>query len=148
MNKNLICELFDDIFSVMPVFSKIILNVGDKVLKENGIAVAHIKVIYMVKRYKKINITDLGKALSSPKSNVTSWTNKLVKMGFVQRVFDEKDRRVIYIKLTDKGEAFFQFYEEALRKSFEEKLWKLSDEDLKLFKDTLDNMRKLVDKIK
>lgn len=148
MDKKLICELFEDIFSVMPVFSKMILSVGDEILKERGITTTHIKVMYIVKKHKKINITELGKMLSSPKPNVTSWTNKLVVMNLVQRVFNENDRRIIYISLTDEGEKFMQFYKEALMKSFEEKLWKLDDEDLKLFKGTLDNMRKLVDKIK
>ncbi|MFL0250415.1 MarR family transcriptional regulator [Clostridium neuense] len=148
MDKRIICELFGDIFSVMPVFNKIILNVGDKILKDKGITTAHIKVMYIVKECKKTNITELGKMLSSPKSNVTSWTNKLVGMNLVKRVYDENDRRIIYVRLTDEGEKFMQFYKEALMKSFEEKLWRFSDEDLILFKDTLDNMRKLIDKIK
>lgn len=148
MDKELICELFDDIFSVMPVFNKIILSVGDEILKNRGIATAHIKVMYVVKKHKKINITELGRILSSPKPNVTTWTNKLVEMDLVKRVFDKNDRRIIYIQLTEKGEEFMGFCKEALVESFEQKLWKLSDEDLKLFKGTLENMRKLVDKIK
>lgn len=148
MDKKLICELFDDIFSVMPVFNKIILNVADEILKNKGMATAHIKVMYIVKKHKKINITELGKMLSSPKPNVTNWTNKLVEMDFVKRVFDESDRRIIYIQLTEKGEEFMEFCKKALVESFEQKLWKLSDEDLRTFKGTLENMRKLVDKIK
>lgn len=148
MDKELICELFDDIFSVMPVFNKIILSVGDEILKNSGIATAHIKVMYVVKKYKKINVTELGKILSSPKPNITAWTNKLVQMDLVKRVFDENDRRIIYIQLTEKGEEFMEFCKKALVEDFEQKLWKLSDEDLRLFKDTLGNMRKLVNKIK
>lgn len=148
MDKEFICELFDDIFSVMPVFNKIILSVGDEILKNRGIAIAHIKVMYVVKEHKKINITELGKMLSSPKPNVTAWTNKLVEMDLVKRVFDKNDRRIIYIQLTEKGEEFMEFCRDALVVAFEQKLWKLSDEDLILFKETLDNMRRLVDKIK
>lgn len=148
MDKELICELCDDIFSVMPVFNKIILSVGDEILKNRGMTTAHIKVMYVVKEHKKINITELGKILSSPKPNVTAWTNKLVEMDLVKRVFDENDRRIIYIQLTEKGEEFMEYCKAALVESFEEKMWKFSDEDLRLFKGTLDNMRKLVDKIK
>jgi len=148
MDKELICELFDDIFSVMPVFNKMILSVGDEILKNRGICIAHIKVMYVVKEHKKINVTEIGKMLSSPKPNVTAWTNKLVEMDLVKRVFDENDRRIIYIQLTEKGEEFMEFCRKALVEAFEQKLWKLSDEDLRLFKGTLDNMRKLVDKIK
>lgn len=147
METKFIAELFDDIFSVIPVFSKTILNVGDILLKENGIARAHIIVIYGIKKYKRINITELSKILSAPKPNVTCWLDKLVRVGFVERILDDVDRRVIYVKLTEEGLQFVKTYEEELKKSFVEKLSKADESDIKLLKDTLDNMKKLLMKI-
>lgn len=147
MDNTLMNELFNDIFSVIPVFSKVILNVGDILLKENGIARAHIIVIYCIKNQEKINITELSKILSAPKPNVTCWVEKLVKIGFAERAFDEADRRIIYVKLTEEGLKFVQIYEEELRKSFALKLGKADSKDIELLKDTLENMKKLLIKI-
>lgn len=148
MEEKLIRELLKDTFSVIPVFTKTLLNVADKFLKDKGICGAHIKVIYSLKKYDQINITDLSKTLSASKSNVTGWIDKLVELGLVERVFDQNDRRRTYVRLTNDGLVFFNSCEEALKEAFMEKLCRLEEEDLRLFKETLDNMKVLIKKIK
>lgn len=147
MDSRLVDELIDDIFSVLPVFNKKMFNIGDNLLKDKDISRAHIRIIFALKKHGKITVTDLGKSLTAPKSNVTNWVDKLVKADMVERIFVEKDRRLTYLQLTNKGAEFSVRYMEALKYSFGQKLWKFTDEDLVLFKEALENMKKLLAKI-
>jgi DNA-binding MarR family transcriptional regulator len=55
--------------------------------------------------YPKIKVTmgELSSSLSVPFSTATRITNWLVDKGFVQRLSDPQDRRVVLVALTEKG---------------------------------------------
>ncbi|XOQ14314.1 MAG: MarR family transcriptional regulator [Shouchella clausii] len=46
----------------------------------------------------------LAKALNVKKSSITAIVNRLADKGLINRVFDEKDRRVVFLELTDEGQ--------------------------------------------
>jgi MarR family transcriptional regulator, organic hydroperoxide resistance regulator len=47
--------------------------------------------------------SDISQVHCISKPNVTTLISKLIDEGFAQRSHDEKDRRVIYVSITDKG---------------------------------------------
>lgn len=53
-----------------------------------------------------ITFSDLANALNLAPPTITPLINTLVKQVFVERVRSEADRRVVYIRLTEKGTLF------------------------------------------
>jgi len=56
------------------------------------------------------NMSSVAKALSVTVGTLTIAINNLVKKGYVNRVRSEKDRRVVYISLTEKGLRAFEHH--------------------------------------
>jgi DNA-binding MarR family transcriptional regulator len=73
--------------------------------------------------------------------------DKLVKLDYVERVHNSQDRRVIFIRLTDSGEAFIGKSSEELIKSVVQLSDYLDKEDLELVKQTTQAMKKLLAKL-
>ena len=55
-----------------------------------------------------IRMTDVSRQLMITKPAATEAVNKLVEKGLVERVHDENDRRVVYIRPTGEGWAVFE----------------------------------------
>jgi DNA-binding MarR family transcriptional regulator len=52
---------------------------------------------------KSISIMDIKKRMVDKMSNVGRLVEKLAQKGFVERLENENDRRVVFVQLTDKG---------------------------------------------
>ena len=66
----------------------------------------------------------LAKRLMVTQGTLTVSTSKLVKKGYVERVKDEKDKRIVRLHLTDKASAVLEvherFHEEMIDKALNE----------------------------
>lgn len=54
-----------------------------------------------LRREGMMTMGELSQELKVPKQNMTKLVESLVEHAFVERVYKEKDRRVIWIKITD-----------------------------------------------
>ena len=61
-----------------------------------------------------VRMTDISRRLMISKPAATQVVNRLVESGLVERASDENDRRIVYIRATDAGRAF---YEQEINKS-------------------------------
>ena len=55
----------------------------------------------------------------------------MVKKGFVERINDEKDRRIIRLKVTGDGKKVFETIRQELTLSFSKILEKMNEQDAK-----------------
>lgn len=58
--------------------------------------------------YERIRMTDVSRQLMITKPAATQAVNKLVEKGLVERVNDENDRRVVYIRPSEGGRRIFE----------------------------------------
>lgn len=58
------------------------------------------------------NMSMLAKKLNITVGSLTTAMNNLVKKGYVERYRSEEDRRVVYVKLTEKGVKAYKHHEE------------------------------------
>ena len=56
----------------------------------------------------RVRMTDISRKLMISKPAATQVINRLVEKGLVERIRDEADRRVIYIRPTDPGIEMFE----------------------------------------
>lgn len=147
MENREIDEIFTGLFTVFPLFRKKISKIGDDILLNQEISRAHVSLMENIRRNGPSTMTDLGKMQSVSKPNITILVDKLVKLEMVKRVFDENDRRVIYIELTDKGLEFLERLMESMKVDFGISLKNFSNEEIELFKETIKNMKVLFEKM-
>ena len=55
-----------------------------------------------------VRMTDVSRRLMISKPAATQVVNRLVENGLVERLSDDSDRRVVYIKATEAGRAFYE----------------------------------------
>jgi len=53
----------------------------------------------------KLSMKEIGDLLGKEKSTITTLVNKIEKLGYVEKVKSEDDRRVTYVCVTEKGRS-------------------------------------------
>ena len=147
MENKCIDEIFDELISVFPVFTKKVFEINDNTIRNNGITRTHINLMRFLKIEGACTMTDLGKMLYVSKPNITVLVNKLVEFHMVKRKLDKNDRRIIYIELTNIGCTSLEKYIEAMKIAFSKSMQKFSIDNLTLLKETLNNMKIIVEKM-
>lgn len=60
-------------------------------------------ILFLLKNGKPLPMSVLSSALSVDNSTLTRHADKLIKSEFVERVRDDSDRRILMLKITEKG---------------------------------------------
>ncbi len=92
--------------------------------------------------YKEGNhiVSEIAEHMHISNSSMTCISDRLMEREFVTRVRSQKDRRVVYLSITDKGKAFAEEMEKVLTKEYGEKLGHFTDEELQTFLRLLNKM--------
>jgi DNA-binding MarR family transcriptional regulator len=74
---------------------------------QHGLSGKQYNVLRAVRRAGEsgIPISQIGEQMTDPKADVTRFMDRLERDGFVERVHDRVDRRVVRVHLTPKGTA-------------------------------------------
>ena len=84
------------------------------------------------------NMSAVAKKLSITMGSLTTAINHLVKKQYVERSRSEEDRRVVFLKLTEKGVAAYRHHEEYHRQMTEAVLARLDESDMPIVMKVLD----------
>lgn len=123
---NLIHEIWD-------LEGKAILTEGFKDLTNN-----EMHVIEAIGLGDGRNMSTIAKKLNITVGSLTTAMNGLVRKKYAERCRSEEDRRVVFVKLTEKGkEAYFQ-HEAYHRKMIQAIVDRLDEEELAVLLKTLD----------
>ena len=57
-------------------------------------------------------MSEIAQKLKVTLGTLTTGINKLIKKGYVERNRTEEDRRIVLVKLTEKGKAAYKHHEE------------------------------------
>ena len=99
MTERNLMEFADKVLDVSKDFIKYYAKEADKV----KLTLPQIAILDILSRNKESNMSDLARYMNVTTAAMTGFINRLVRDGYVVRVRDPKDRRVIKIKLTSKG---------------------------------------------
>lgn len=95
------------------------------------------------------SLSSIGKSLYCDKPTMTGIANRLEKKGFIRKVRDEEDRRVIKAVLTENGRRLRDVLHNMAKDLNAEALNEFSEKEIKLFKSmlkmSLDNVLKMVE---
>lgn len=84
------------------------------------------------------NMSAVAKKLNITVGSLTTSMNQLVKKNYVSRSHSEKDRRVVLVRLTEKGKAAYHHHADYHRRMAEAVLDRLDEKELPVLLKTLD----------
>lgn len=84
------------------------------------------------------NMSTIAKKLNITVGSLTTAMNSLVKKLYVERRRSEEDRRVVYVKLTEKGRKAYYHHEDYHRQMTEAIVNRLDETELPVLVKTLD----------
>lgn len=99
-----------------------ILLIEEKNLRDQGVnlSMTEVHILEAIQKSESNMMSQIAKRLLVTQGTLTVSTSKLVKKGFVERVKDEKDKRIVRLILTDKAEYVLaihdQFHENMIDK--------------------------------
>lgn len=84
------------------------------------------------------NMSSIAKKLNITVGSLTTAVNNLVNKNYVERSRSKEDRRVVYVKLTEKGINAYHHHEDYHRQMTQAIIDKLDKEELPVLMKTLD----------
>ena len=127
--KIILVKLFNDILD----YEESVLRASEfKDLTNNDI-----HVIRAIGMNEKKNMSMIAKELAVPIGTLTISINSLVRKGYVIKERSEKDKRVVFVNLSSKGEAAFSRNEELYDQMVNSMLEDLEDNEMDILMKSL-----------
>ena len=128
-------KMLDDFLIYFPVFYQKVISSKD--FHSRQISSSYYQILRVLMYHESLPISVIGDTLYISRPNMTSHIDKLVKDGMVKRIPDEKDRRIILIKITPKGIALVKKARVIVEKNMCENLSSLNSKELEDFYNAL-----------
>ena len=97
-------ELIDNIFSLHEKMNRLSMIYPVEKWMKLDLTIDQLKALILIQSQDKISFKDVAGALGSTRGNVTGIVSRLIQKGLVTRQPDKDDRRVQYLKLTEKAQ--------------------------------------------
>ncbi|KLO24486.1 MarR family transcriptional regulator [Marinitoga sp. 1155] len=111
--------------------------------KDIGLTSSQWMLMGVLMKNGNMKITDLSRRLGLSNSTVSGIIDRLEKQGYVTRKRDEKDKRKVFIEITDKFKKTTQKSHIDIQKKVEEKLSKISDKEINKIIEGLKLLKKI-----
>jgi DNA-binding MarR family transcriptional regulator len=92
--------------------------------------------------------SELAEVFDVQKSAITAIIQRLWEKGLIQRTRDEKDRRVVYLTLTDKGKELYDKAEDRIHRLVESLLTQFDQSEIQQFIETFEKLNQVLINIK
>ena len=144
MEKNkdeIIEEILADTLVYTRIFNRKLVHLADKDFMKTFFW------LVLIQQYTNPSISGLGEKLNVSKSQMTSKVDQLAQDGFIKRVPDKKDRRIIRIVLTQEGQDYIKTSKKNFNTSMNQLLASLSMEEVEELKKSIKTIKHVVLKI-
>jgi DNA-binding MarR family transcriptional regulator len=92
----------------------------------HNITFAQMRIMWILGDKGKLSMSQIAEMTDVSRATISSVVDRLVKSKFVSRIRDEKDRRVVRLRLIGKGKKFIQTHKRLRRKRMAQLLENLS----------------------
>lgn len=90
---------------------------------------SEIFTILLIDKSKEITMTELAENINAPMSTATGIADRLVKNHYLKRERSQEDRRIVVLRLTDKGSQMVKDLKEMISKYLNMVMDDLTDEE-------------------
>lgn len=103
-NKISIDSAIENLISIQPLLSKTFTR---SLRAKTNLNPGSLYVLGVLVRHETLSMSEIGCKLSMPKPHITSLVDKLIVEEMVERLYDPNDRRIVNVRITEKGLADF-----------------------------------------
>jgi DNA-binding MarR family transcriptional regulator len=90
--------------------------------------------------HRESKMNDLARFLGLTKANASGLVDRLAKKGLIARKHGKEDRRVVFVRLTAKGQRVARGLAKVHRRGLTRMMRRVRQRDLKVFIETLEQM--------
>lgn len=142
MENNTKSNMAENIFAIFRQIHSILPN-SDQDLHMN-LTRSHYEVLFVIYDNKKIPMSEIAKLLSLSKPYMTALIGRLIEETLVERVLDQKDRRIINIVITTKGEELLLQHKKSIEEYIKQKFAHLEAKDLEYLSVITNNLKEML----
>jgi DNA-binding MarR family transcriptional regulator len=140
-NKISIDSSIENLISIHPLLSK---SFTKSIRTKTNLNPGSLYVLGVLRRHDILSMSEIGCKLSMPKPHVTSLVDKLIAEDMVERLLDPKDRRIVNIRITEKGIDDFNAIKFEISQELRSKLEKLSAEKLDILAEASQQIKEIL----
>jgi len=136
------------VFGIMQSLRRIFRAIRDyshEVSKNYGITGPQLWAIKTISLYGRLSLGDLGKRMYSHPSTITGLIDVLEQNGYLARVIDREDRRVVKVQLTPKGQRLVKKAPNPVQGKMIYGLTKLKESELNLIFNSLHQLVEIME---
>ncbi|HEY5509172.1 MAG TPA: MarR family transcriptional regulator [Paludibacter sp.] len=140
-NKISIDSSIENLISIHPLLSK---SFTKSIRTKTNLNPGSLYVLGVLRRHDILSMSEIGCKLSMPKPHVTSLVDKLIAEDMVERLLDPKDRRIVNIRITEKGVDDFNAIKLEISQELRIRLEKLSAEKLDILAEASQQIKEIL----
>lgn len=122
-------------YELYPLCRKLVLDTFDK--KKDGVTKTQQIILLALAVEEKLTMSQLASKINTSNEQATRAVAQLVDRGFIERMQDASNRRIINIRLTDKAREFISLTKAEIMDDLLDQFNKVSDEDMEKFHDAI-----------
>ncbi len=126
-----------------------VLKFEEKALWEgpfNDVSITEVHTVEAIGLDEKKKMSEIAKKLNITLGTLTTAINNLSRKGYVERVKDNFDKRVVFIRLTKKGRFLFRVHENFHEKMVSFVIENITKEEEEVLISALDKLYKMLQK--
>ncbi|WP_294375036.1 MarR family winged helix-turn-helix transcriptional regulator [uncultured Clostridium sp.] len=134
----------DDINKLFVEIFNNIKDIEEKSLSHkdiSDISITEIHAIEAIGINSEKTMSEIAQNLNITLGTLTSCINKLIKKGYVERKRTEEDRRVVLVKLTEKGKNAYNYHKEFHHDMVNNTIKTLKDDETKILISSLEKLK-------
>ena len=113
-----------------------------------GVTPAYIQYLDVIHKLQskgmQVKISDISDYLGLPRPGVTRTVKEMETKGYLKKIVSESDGRIIYIVITDQGEALSEKYDRDYYSRLSAYLSEISDEEADCMIETIEKFYKVM----
>ena len=137
-------SISDNVIMFFPILRRAFLKVEGE---NSSLINSQCPILGVLMKRGAMPISEMGEILGISKPNMSVLVDKLISEKKIRRLYDENDRRITRIEISEKGKLFMKKARDALRKDFKGKLSSLNENEIEQLNNSLENIKMIMSKI-
>lgn len=108
MSEISLSEFVNELNKIMPEIMRGFMRKQENELLKGKITLPQFLILDFLNKKVEVKMTDIAHFLEVSTPCATNMVDRLVKQGYLLRIYDLKDRRIIRIRLTSKGASLVE----------------------------------------
>lgn len=142
-------EIQQLLLELMPPWHYWMVKPFKKLLSEDEVSMGMYYTLRMLRWYDSpVIMGELAKTAQCSKQQMSKMVGRLIDAGFVEQIKEPNDRRIIRLKVTEKGSAYMEHLEQQTKVSYVSMLNAIPEKDRGDFFSALKTLRQVFNEIK